>query len=123
MPDSQRFCVCCPVMVSVRAVRGELDRFNVTDVRSVIDGLIEGGETRIVLNLCELRFIDSGGLTFLMDMRERLPKLGGEMVISSPSKLFRSTISALNAEEIFRIFPDDDAAVAYFDSDRGKRLI
>lgn len=111
------------LMVSVRALRGELDRFNVIELRSAIDALIEKGERRIVLNLEDLRFIDSGGLSFLMDMRERLPKLGGEMVISNPSKLFQSTIHALKADEIFRIFPDDESARAYFDSDRGKRLI
>lgn len=110
-------------MVCIRALRGELDRFNVTEVRSAIDALIEGGERNVVLNLEGLRFIDSGGISFLMDMRERLPRLGGEMVISSPSKLFQSTITAIKADEMFRIFPDDDAAVAYFDSDRGKRLI
>jgi len=110
-------------MASIRVLRGELDRFNVTEVRSAIDALIEGGEKSIVLNLEDLRFIDSGGLSFLLDMRERLPKLGGEMVISNPSKLFRSTISALKADQIFRIFQDDDSTLAYFDSDRGKRLI
>jgi len=110
-------------MACIREVRGELDRFNVSEVRTVIDDLIERGETHIVLNLRDLRFIDSGGLTFLLDMRERLPRLGGEMVISSPSKLFRSTISAIKADELFRIFPDDDAALAYFESDRGQRFI
>jgi len=100
-------------MTTIRRITGELDRFNVDEVRAPVDAAIKGGETRVIFNLKGLKFIDSGGLSYLMDMRTRLPALGGEFVISEPSQLFRSTVSALKAEELFRIFPSDDEAQRY----------
>ena len=97
-------------MTTIRRITGDLDRFNVADVRADVDAVIEGGEIRVIFNLKELKFIDSGGLSYLMDMARRMPAMGGAFVISEPSTLFRSTVTALQAGELFHVFATDEEA-------------
>jgi hypothetical protein len=47
-------------------------------------------------------------------MQKRLTGLGGELVLSEPSKFFRTTIKALGLDQVFRIYPNDQEAVKYF---------
>ena len=103
-------------MTTIRRITGDLDRFNVADVRDEVEAVIEGGETRLIFNLNGLKFIDSGGLSFLMDLARRLPAMGGGFAISEPSTLFRSTVSALKAEELFPVFATDEEAERFLGS-------
>ena len=100
--------------VTILAFTGEFDAFNLPTISEKLDALIKGGNKRLVFNLRLLKFINSSALGYLIKTHKRLRELDGELVLAEPSKFFKSTISTLGIDQIFKIFTTDDEAVKYF---------
>jgi anti-sigma B factor antagonist len=100
--------------VTILVLTGELDGFNLPEAGEMIDGLIEKGSRRLVLNLRQLKFINSLALGYLIKTAKRLKELDGELVLSEPSQFFQTTIKTLGIDQIFRIYADDQEAVQHF---------
>ena len=100
--------------VNILSFAGEFDAFNLPTISEKIDALIQKGGTRLVFNLQELKFINSSALGYLIKTHKRLRELDGELVLSTPSKFFQSTVTTLGIDQIFKIYPDDEEAVKYF---------
>jgi len=100
--------------VTILALAGEFDTDTLPGISRSVDTLIEDGASRFVFNLGALDFIDSSAIGYLIKTRKLLMEQKGEFVISEPSKFFRTTVSALGIDHIIKIFPDDEAALAYF---------
>lgn len=99
--------------VTILALDGEFDSSCVSDLRSRIDGLVDEGVTRVVLNLSALRFINSTALSYLVGAHGELKSQGGEITFSEPSSFLQSTIRTLELHHIFEVFDDDAAAVRH----------
>jgi anti-anti-sigma factor len=103
--------------VTILAFTGEFDAAGFTRLGEKIDTLIQKGCTHLVFNLRSLKFVDSTALVYLIKTHRRLKELDGELVLSEPSKFFRTTIKALALDQVFRICPNDQEAVKYFRDD------
>ena len=67
----------------VLAVAGELDIGTAPRLREQVVTMINGGCTRLVLDLAELTFLDSPGLSVLIMALKRLREQDGELVLRS----------------------------------------
>ncbi len=76
-------------------VKGELDCYTAPRLRSSLLGLAEEGIRHVTLDIGEVQFVDSTGLSVLVGATKRLRDHGGGMVVSSPTdstrKLFEIT--------------------------------
>jgi len=95
---------------AVVAVRGEFDGAMVPTMRTMLDGVVDTGYERIVLDLDGVTFIDAAGLGAIVATRIRQRMTGGSLVLRSvPPPVSRLlAITALNASfEIEVTDPDD----------------
>ena len=104
--------------VTLLTFTGKFDAFNLPTISEKLDDLIQTGIRKLVFNLRLLKFINSSSLGYLIKVHKRLREAGGELVLSEPSQFFRSTVTSLGIDQIFKTFPNDDDAVKYF-HDRG----
>lgn len=59
---------------------------------------------RVVLDLCDVDFVDSAGVRALMHLRERVEAAQGEMVlVVAPGSRVRRTLGLLQLESTFRM--------------------
>jgi anti-sigma B factor antagonist len=65
---------------------GELDTATAPVLRDSLTHLVNEGATRLEVDVSELTFIDSTGLTVLMDQRHRLRTRGGLLILLAPSR-------------------------------------
>ena len=100
--------------VTILAFDGELDAFNLSAVSEKVDALINAGSTKLVVNLRLLTFINSSALGWLLETRERLDELAGDLVIAEPSEFFERAAVSLGIDRIFEIYPVEDEAVRHF---------
>ena len=63
------------------AIAGELDLDVAPTVRSRLGELVDGGATTIVVDLLEVSFIDSAGLSVFIAARKALADAGGELIL------------------------------------------
>lgn len=79
-------------------VGGELDSDSAPVLRKA---LIELDGTVVCFDLAELSFIDSSGLSLLLDRRRHLESLGGRMRISRASRAVERILDLTGTAELF----------------------
>jgi anti-sigma B factor antagonist len=79
--------------VAVLHIRGELDALSCTDIRPVLDAIVEDGKRNVVVNLSELQLIDSSGVGAIVSLYKRVRANGGEVrfvgVTAQPLAIFK----------------------------------
>jgi anti-sigma B factor antagonist len=63
---------------------GELDTSHVAQLYEELAELTREGVRHIAINLAELDFLDSTGLSALIAAHKRAEAMGGELILSSP---------------------------------------
>lgn len=66
------------------AAGGEIDYGTVARLRSVLLELVQGGADDLVVDLAEVTFIDSTGLSVLVQAKQRFDSAGRRMSVSRP---------------------------------------
>jgi anti-sigma B factor antagonist len=71
--------------VPTLVVTGELDIATAADFRSGIDSVIEHSDGDLVLDMRNVTYIDSSGLSVVLDAREQLDRKQRRLIIGDPS--------------------------------------
>ena len=82
---------------------GELDMSTAPQLRDELLRLVSGGATMVTVDLSELAFVDSTGLSVLITGLKRLRKQGGEMALRSPTPGTRRVLEITGLTEVFPI--------------------
>ncbi|MFC0199412.1 STAS domain-containing protein [Paracoccus rhizosphaerae] len=98
-------------------IRPEGDRLTAlgaNDFRREASQLVDEGNNRIIIDLSDVRFVDSSGLGAIVGL---LKKVGnrGEVVVCGLSDAVRQMFRVTRMEKVFQIFPNPDAATAALD--------
>jgi anti-sigma B factor antagonist len=80
---------------------GELDIGSVAPIRKAIDAAVANRPARVVLDLSELRFMDSSGLSLLLAAASRI----GEVELRQPSAMIRKIIEVTGVSSVFVMTP------------------
>ncbi len=71
---------------TVIRLAGDFDVFASGRLRELLVRHLEAGHVQLVLDLTDLKFIDSAGLRVLIDSDRDLRQAGGALTLRSPSK-------------------------------------
>jgi anti-sigma B factor antagonist len=82
---------------------GELDMSTAPRLRDELSRLADGGVTVVTLDLSDLAFIDSTGLTTLITGLKRFRQEGGDMTLRSPTPATRKVLEITGLTEVFSI--------------------
>jgi anti-sigma B factor antagonist len=91
----------------VVGVEGELDLSTAPQLRDELVALAEEGQTRVVLDLTRLSFIDSTGLSVLVMALNRSRADSGSVVIRNPSQSVLRILEITGLVSVFTIAHED----------------
>lgn len=91
----------------------ELDASNSGEFKRDITPLLEKN-TKLVLDLGQLRFVDSSGLGAMLSCLRQLSAKGGDLKLSGMSKQVRALFELVRMHRIFDIYGSKDEAVRAF---------
>lgn len=91
---------------------GDIDVASAVTVRDALDRVIAAGHHRIVLDLGEVRFLDSTGLGVMVGRLKAVRDLGGDMHLVCSSARISRVLSITSLDEVFPIHESIDDAVA-----------
>jgi anti-sigma B factor antagonist len=100
----------------VVAVRGEIDLFTAPELKQKLTDAIEGGKTRIVVDLTQTTFLDSTALGVLIGAVKRLRTRDGALVIVNVDQNIAKTFEITGLDQIFTIVGERDSAIAALDA-------
>ena len=92
----------------VISVSGNLDAATTPAIRRLFADRMDGGSTRLLVDLSSVAFIDSSGLGVLIGSQPRLQTIGGELRVVAPKETRRSGVSLDRVERGHSRLPDDD---------------
>ena len=96
----------------VLALEGRLVLEDVdAELRGAIDGLIEQGRVKLVLNLREVSYIDSAGLGFLVSKYVSVHRRGGHMTLVGVSPRVAHVLAITRLSQVFEVFASEEEAV------------
>lgn len=87
--------------VALVAAEGELDLATAEAVRARLIEIVDGGCTRMVLDLAELSFCDSQGLTALVGAAEHAKAAGGSVTLTGTSPLLAKLLRITGLDQNF----------------------
>jgi anti-sigma B factor antagonist len=99
----------------VVAVRGEIDLFTAPELKQKLTDAIEGGKTRIVVDLSDTTFLDSTALGVLIGAVKRLRSREGALVIVNTDQNIAKTFEITGLDQIFTILSTRQDAIAALD--------
>ena len=84
---------------------------NAPAVRKDLLHLINTGHQQLVLDLGEVAFVDSSGLSVLVSALKAANKNAGSVVLLNLTNDVRALIELTRMHEVFQIFADEQAAI------------
>ena len=83
-------------------------------LREKVNELLAAGETRIVLNLANVKYMDSAGIGELVACYKRAKDRQGTVKLLNPSGKVYDLLQLTRLEEVFDTYRDEGEAVASF---------
>jgi len=82
---------------------GELDMSTAPQLRERLSGLATDGPNQVTVDLSELSFVDSTGLSVLITGLKQVRQQGGDMALRSPTPSTRRVLEITGLTEVFAI--------------------
>jgi anti-sigma B factor antagonist len=83
-------------------------------LREIVDDLLAKDNKKLVLNLGEVYYVDSSGMGELVRLYTSIRNRGGDMKLVNLSGRVQSLLNMTSLNLVFKIEPDEAAAVASF---------
>jgi len=96
-----------PVLHLAGALEGETAPL----LRQLLDGQIDGGAKRLVLEVSSLRYVASAGIAVLIAAQKRLRAAGGDLHLAKPSESVKEVLQVLNLDMLMKIHGSVEAAL------------
>lgn len=100
--------------VSVLDVSGRLTSFEVGALREAIARLLMEGRRNIVLNLSQLKYLDSSGIGELARNYASVVKSGGSMKVVGLSSKVEEVLKITHLYQVFPEFANEEEALGSF---------
>jgi anti-sigma B factor antagonist len=97
---------------TVISVEGELHVSTAPEFSHALNSAIAGGRTAVVLDMTGVAFIDSTGLSVLLNALRRVTRRGGRLAIACANPTVLRLFEITRLDSTFDIEPDVEAALA-----------
>ncbi len=97
-------------------VSGEIDVYTSPKVKEAINALIEEGHYNLIINLEQVRYIDSTGLGILIGALKKVREHSGNIFLVCVDQQIKKVFTITGLVKIFKIFDNNEAAIAAFAS-------
>lgn len=81
-------------------LHGDLDRTSVDALRDLLDGVCGTDSHHVVVDLCDVGFVDVLSLSVLLGTADELREGGRQLIVEGASNSVRRLCELLNAEDI-----------------------
>ena len=97
---------------NVLPLKGEIDLHVSPVVAESLTAMIDKKPERMVIDLSDVTYIDSAGLAALIQAMQKVEAYGGKFLLAGLQETVRSIFEISRLDQVFRIFPDTDTALA-----------
>ena len=97
---------------NVLPLDGEIDLHVSPRVALSLNKMLKEKPAKLVVDLSRVTYMDSSGLAVLIEGMQGVEEYGGTFAIAGMQETVRSIFEIARLDQVFRIFPDVDSALA-----------
>ncbi len=97
---------------NVLPLKGEIDLHVSPRIASSLGAMVDEKPKTLVVDLSEVSYIDSSGLAILIEGMQSVEAYGGKFALAGLQENVRPIFEIARLDQVFRIFPDVEAALA-----------
>lgn len=97
---------------NVLPLEGEIDLHVSPGIAASLKAMTETKPPQLVVDLSRVNYIDSSGLAVLIEAMQNVTAYGGKFALAGLQEGVRPIFEIARLDQVFRIFPDVDAALA-----------
>ncbi len=97
--------------VVIRPLHGNIDSSSVQDFRRQVFEAVGPAVKHVVLDLSEVRYVDSSGLSVIISLLKHVGD-GGEFHLCGVGEVVATVLRISRLDRIVKTFPDEAAAIA-----------
>lgn len=94
------------------AMRGELDIHSAPELRAALVGVLDGGATKLVVDLSRVAFMDSSGLGVLVAAHKRLGNVGSRLQLVGVTGAVGRLLAVTGLTRVFDVRDETGMALA-----------
>jgi anti-sigma B factor antagonist len=99
--------------INLYLLQGELiDRGQAVALLDEVDTVIKNNENKILLNLADLKYLNSSGLNVIINILTRARKSGGDVAICNVNKKITELLVITKLNNVFNVCESVDEAIA-----------
>ncbi len=98
--------------VTILDLSGEIDVSYATQLRDILVEIIEKGAGPLLVNLSDVRYIDSAGLSVLITANRKSQGAGLAFGLSNPQSTVQQVFKLTRINKVFKIFPTTEDGIA-----------
>ena len=95
-------------------IDGEININNSPELRKTFEAVIKRGDKKVVVDFSAVSYIDSSGLATLIEMFQRLKKIGGSLRFSNMEQKVKNIFEITKLHKLFEIFDTQELALKDF---------
>lgn len=97
--------------IAVVAIQGSIDPRNLATLSGTLTAASGQGFRTLVLDLAEIRYINSAGLAYLVNLSDFLAARGGGLLLANPQPKVKVVFELMGITEFFKLYKTVDAAL------------
>jgi anti-sigma B factor antagonist len=97
---------------NVLPLEGEIDLHVSPHIAASLAAMIDEKPQQLVVDLTKVSYIDSSGLAVLIEGMQNVESYGGKFALAGLQENVRPIFEIARLDQVFRIFPDVDSALA-----------
>jgi anti-sigma B factor antagonist len=109
---AKRNAIAVSTQPNVLPLEGEIDLHVSPRIAVSLAQLIAKKPAKLIVDLSRVSYIDSSGLAVLIEGMQGVEEYGGIFAIAGMQETVRSIFEIARLDQVFRIFPDVDSAMA-----------
>lgn len=100
--------------IQILDLAGSFDTLNAAPVRKWFEERVQSGHNALIVNMKNVTFLDSTGLSALVFGMKRTREAGGEVRLCALQQPVRMVFELTRLDRVFEIFNDEEDAVRAF---------
>lgn len=97
--------------ISIVFLRGKMGHNTIKKIRQAFDSIIQGDKVFVIADMSGVEYISSAAVGELMGCRTSLIEKDGDLVLAGLKMDILETLSALDADKIFKLYKDVRSAI------------
>ncbi|MDP2843027.1 MAG: STAS domain-containing protein [Acetobacterium sp.] len=85
------------------SIKGEIDIYSIENFRASIEKEIQTQATQIILDCSELSYMDSTGMSVLIELRNKTKEMGQKIIMMNPRPNIKKLLSLTGVDKIIEI--------------------